>query len=147
MECTRGSDTGVWWSHDVAFLSLFHHSPSVSSYHYFSSFYYFDSDFWYIDMHPTLAGLYPFLLGSPARCAFLSYLWLYICLGSPARSRLSHPAVALTVGSIWLLEWLLVTRIGTHNIIFGLPWFQKYQPIVNWTRERSPLIKNPVSSR
>jgi len=25
-------------------------------------------------MHPTLAGLYPFLLGSPARCAFLSYL-------------------------------------------------------------------------
>jgi len=47
-------------------------------------------------MHPTLAGFYPFLLGSPARCAFLSYLCLYICLGSPARSRLSHSAVALT---------------------------------------------------
>jgi len=75
----------------VAFLSLFHHSSSFSSFHYFSSFYYFDSDFWYIDMHPTLAGFYPFLLGSPARCAFLSYLCLYICLGSPARSRLSRP--------------------------------------------------------
>ena len=76
-ECTCGSDTGVWWSRDIAFLSLFHHSPSFSSFHYFSSFYYFDSDFWYIDTHPTLAGLYPFLLGSPARCAFLSY---FICL-------------------------------------------------------------------
>jgi len=75
----------------VAFLSLFHHSPSFSSFHYFSSIYYFDSDFWYIDMHPTLAKFYPFLLGSPARCAFLSYLYLYICLGSPARSRLSCP--------------------------------------------------------
>jgi len=72
-ECTRGSDTGVRWSCDVTFLSLFHHSPSFPSFHYFSSFYYFNSDFWYIDMHPTLAGLYPFLLGFPARCAFLSY--------------------------------------------------------------------------
>ena len=26
MECTRGSDTGVRWSRDVTFLSLFHHS-------------------------------------------------------------------------------------------------------------------------
>jgi len=49
-------------------------------------------------MHPTLAGFYPFLLGSPARCAFLLYLCLYICLGSPARSRLSRSAVALTRG-------------------------------------------------
>jgi len=52
---------------------------------------------WYIGMHPTLAGFYPFLLGSPARCAFQSYLCLYICLGSPARSRLSRSAVALTL--------------------------------------------------
>jgi len=72
-ECTCGSDTGVQWSCDVTVLSLFHHSPSFSSFQYFSSFYYFHSDFWYIDMHPTLAGLYPFILGSPARCAFLSY--------------------------------------------------------------------------
>jgi len=47
-------------------------------------------------MHPTLAGLHPFLLGSPARCAFLSYLSLYIYLGSPARSQPSRSAVALT---------------------------------------------------
>jgi len=57
------------------------------SFYYLSSFYYFDSDFWYIDMHPTLTGFYPFLLGSPARCAFQSYfMFIYICLGSPARS-------------------------------------------------------------
>jgi len=40
-------------------------------------------------MHPTLAGLYPFLLGSPARCAFLSYFMCIYCLGSPARSQLT----------------------------------------------------------
>jgi len=47
------------------------------------------------------------------------------------------------IGSIWLLEWLLVTGIGTHNIIFGLPWFQKYQPIVNWTSGKITIDKEP----
>jgi len=76
MEFTRGSDTGVQWPRDVAFLSPFHHSPS---FHCFSLFYYFDSDFWYIDMHPILAGPYPFLLGSPARCASCRiYVYIYI---------------------------------------------------------------------
>ena len=41
-------------------------------------------------MHPTLAGLHPFLLGSPARCTFLSYYMCIYYLGSSARSRLSH---------------------------------------------------------
>jgi len=41
-------------------------------------------------MHPTLAGLYPFLLGSPARCTFLLYFMFIYILGSPARSRLSR---------------------------------------------------------
>ena len=63
----------------IAFLSLFHHSPSFSSFHYFSSVYYFDSDFWYIDMHSTLAEFYPFLLGSPARCTFCHiYVYIYV---------------------------------------------------------------------
>ena len=35
MECTHGSDTRVRWSRDITFLSLFHHSPSISSFHYF----------------------------------------------------------------------------------------------------------------
>ena len=51
------------------------------------------------------------------------------------------------VGSIWLLERLLVTGIGTHDIIFGLPWFQKYQPIVNWTSGKITIDKDPVNSR
>jgi len=38
----------------------------------------------------TLANLHPFLLGSPARCTFLSYYRCIYYLGSPARSRLSH---------------------------------------------------------
>jgi len=92
----------TWCSLPFAFLSPFHHSSS------FSSFYYFNSNFWYIDMHPTLAGLYPFLLGSPARCAFLLYLCLYIYLGSPARSRLSRSTVVLTRLTFWKLIGLLV---------------------------------------
>jgi len=47
------------------------------------------------------------------------------------------------VGSIWLLEQLFVTGIGTHDIIFGLPWFQKYQPIVNWTSGKITIHKEP----
>ena len=81
------SPNRVQQTHDVAtfaFLSLFHHSS------FFSSFYYFNSDFYYIDMHPTLAGLYPFLLGSPARCTFLSYFMCIYYLKSPVRSRLSR---------------------------------------------------------
>jgi len=41
-------------------------------------------------MHPTLAGLHPFLLGSPAMCAFLSYYMCIYYLGFPARSQLSR---------------------------------------------------------
>jgi len=90
------SDNRVQWSCDIAtfcshmtklafgFISPFHHSSS------FSSFYYFNSNFWYIDTHPTLAGLYPFLLRSPARCTFLSYYMCIYYLGSPARSWLSR---------------------------------------------------------
>jgi len=103
-------DTATFCSHVMwlpfAFLSPFHHSS------FFSSFYYFNSDFWYIDMHPTLAGLYPFLLGSPARCTFLSYLCLYIYLGSPARSRLSRSAVALTAG----LGHFCILDITWHHV-------------------------------
>jgi len=41
-------------------------------------------------LKPTLAGLHPFLLGSPARCTFLSYFMCIYYLGSPARPRLSR---------------------------------------------------------
>ena len=78
--------------HRFTILHLF------SSFYYLSSFYYFDSDFLvYRHASHLSRALSFFLLGSPARCAFLLYLCLYICLGSPARSRLSHSAVALTV--------------------------------------------------
>jgi len=132
-----GAHSWLWWSRDTAtfcnhvmwlsfaFLSPFHHSSS------FSSFYYFDSDFWYIDTHPTLAGLYPFLLGSPARCAFLLYLCLYICLGSPARSRLSRSAVALTNGNI--SNYFEICRAWTNGII-GI-----YYAVFSWKNVVSGL--------
>jgi len=64
-------------------------SPFSIFFHHFIIFHHFMISTlisWYIGMHPTLAGFYPFLLGSPARCAFLSY---FMCLGSPARPQLS----------------------------------------------------------
>ena len=75
-------------------------------------------------MHPTLAGFYPFLLGSPARCAFLSYLCLYICLGSPARSRLSCSAVALT-GALWLVQDYRALNAMTVKNKYPLPLISK----------------------
>ena len=90
-EWTCGSDTGVRWSRDVTFLSLFHHSPSFSSFHYFFIILLFPLWFLVYRHASHLSRALSFLLGSPARCAFLSYLCLYICLGSPARSRLSRP--------------------------------------------------------
>ena len=67
-------------------------------------------------MHPTLAGFYPFLLGSPARCAFLLYLCLYICLGSPARSRPSHSAVALTLTTTTTKQHGMMTTMAEDFI-------------------------------
>ena len=71
-------------------------------------------------MHPTLAGFYPFLLGSPARCAFLLYLCLYICLGSPARSRLSRPAVALTIYLFFFFTFTIRTTCYEHMFFLFL---------------------------
>jgi len=48
-------------------------------------------------MHPTLAGLYPFLLGSPARCAFLSYIMFIYMFRIPCYISTKLSAVALTV--------------------------------------------------
>jgi len=94
-------------------------SPFSIFFHHFIIFHHFmilTPISWYIGMHPTLAGFYPFLLGSPARRTFLSYLCLYICLGFPARSRLSCSAVALTEwpsGAPWEFLWILGCRPGT----------------------------------
>ena len=55
--------------------------------------------------------------------------------GTPnAQGKITHYTwIQYKQGSTWMLERLLITGLGTHDIIFGLPWFQKYQPTVNWT--------------
>jgi len=70
------------------------HRYLMHSYHFFIIHHFFIIlSFWlqfsYTDTQPTLAGLHPFLLGSTARCTFLSYFMCIYYLGSPARSRLS----------------------------------------------------------
>src|SRR5271155_4927689 len=38
------------------------------------------------------------------------------------------------------LELLLICNIGSSDIIFGLPWFQEYNPLINW---RSGRVRIP----
>ena len=38
------------------------------------------------------------------------------------------------IGKDLYLIQLLVTNIGKHNIILGLPWLQEYNPVIDWKR-------------
>jgi len=51
-------------------------------------------------------------------------LCLYICLGSPARSRLSHSAVALT-GTLWLVQDYRALNAMTVKNKYPLPLISK----------------------
>jgi len=90
-----GAHSRLPWSCDIATFSVTWRSYLLHFYHLFTILHLFHH---FIILTPILvyrhashlSRLYPFLLGSPARCAFLSYLCLYTCLGSPARSRLSR---------------------------------------------------------
>ena len=31
-----------------------------------------------------------------------------------------------------MTEWFCITAIGNQNLILGLPWLEKHNPIVNW---------------
>jgi len=74
-------------------------------------------------MHPTLAGFYPFLLGSPARCAFLSYLCLYICLGS------------VTTPFLLLLSYLFRRR--TFTFVYFFQWTMLLHCSLFWLNNRT----------
>ena len=38
------------------------------------------------------------------------------------------------IGKDPYLIWLLVTNIGKHNIILGLPWLREYNPVIDWKK-------------
>ena len=38
------------------------------------------------------------------------------------------------IGKDLYLIQLLVTNIGKHNIILGLPWLREYNPVINWKK-------------
>ena len=42
---------------------------------------------------------------------------------------------------ITILVWLLITNIGSQDIIFGLPWFQDYNPQVNFVTGKITIQK------
>ena len=40
----------------------------------------------------------------------------------------------IKIGKDLYLIQLLVTNIGKHNIILGLPWLREYNPVIDWKR-------------
>ena len=40
------------------------------------------------------------------------------------------------------LERLLVSNIGSSDIIFGLPWFKEYNPLIDWNTGKFWILKD-----
>src|SRR6266481_4435179 len=36
------------------------------------------------------------------------------------------------MGNSWFMEKLLITGLANLDLIFGLPWFHKYNPQIDW---------------
>ena len=34
-----------------------------------------------------------------------------------------------------MTEWFYVTTLGDQNLILGLPWLEKHNPIIDWTEK------------
>jgi hypothetical protein len=34
-----------------------------------------------------------------------------------------------------MTEWFYVTALGDQNLILGLPWLEKHNPIIDWTEK------------
>ena len=40
------------------------------------------------------------------------------------------------------LERLLISNIGSSDIIFGLPWFKEYNPLIDWNTGKFRILKD-----
>ena len=45
-----------------------------------------------------------------------------------------------------MTEWFCVTAIGNQNLILGLPWLEKHNPIVNW-KEKTLEFRDSKTDR
>ena len=43
----------------------------------------------------------------------------------------------LKVGNRNTITWFIVTGLGKQKIILGFPWFQEYNPEINWNKAQS----------
>jgi hypothetical protein len=34
-----------------------------------------------------------------------------------------------------MTEWFYITALGDQNLILGLPWLEKHNPIIDWTEK------------
>ena len=44
------------------------------------------------------------------------------------------------------MEWFQVTTLSDQNLILGLPWLEKYSPIINWKEKTLEFQSSPEES-
>ena len=45
-----------------------------------------------------------------------------------------------------MTEWFYVTTLGDQSLILGLPWLEKYNPIINWKEKTLEFRSSPEES-
>ena len=54
--------------------------------------------------------------------------------------------INLTINGRTITEWFYVTTLGDQNLIFGLPWLTKYNPIIDWKEKTLEFRSSPEES-
>ena len=49
--------------------------------------------------------------------------------------------ITIDINGKKMTEWFLVTSLGDQNLILGLPWLEKHDPIISW-RNRTLEFRN-----
>jgi hypothetical protein len=42
-----------------------------------------------------------------------------------------------------MTEWFYITALGDQNLILGLPWLEKHNPIINWKEKTLEFRSSP----
>ena len=54
--------------------------------------------------------------------------------------------INFTINRRTMTEWFYVTTLGDQNLILGLPWLEKYNPIIDWKEKTLEFRSSPEES-
>ena len=43
--------------------------------------------------------------------------------------------ITFTINDRIMTEWFYITTLGDQDLILGLPWLEKQNPIINWVKK------------